>query len=292
MIELLENKSIESFGTPKKDMIKICINDRENAERFFEFMGYKMVSCKSYLDKECIIFSKRYEADIEASVMKNEDSLNGKNYIENVLFLDCDKMVNRLEEYGCDFIQAAGKASMIDGVSVLSFDYIKKSETQKAGYNWNVVRNQKHQNYVVPLLYNSAEKILELINKRAEKTAKNEDAPIVATVGSDIEKMLISIWCDVLKVNEQDVDISQNFFSRGGNSFVLVEMNSRLKDELDIDIELIKLFEYPTIKALAAYIESIRAPKEVANKEDSEQNKNLKKRKDTVKKTMVALRRR
>ena len=27
------------------------------------------------------------------------------------------------------------KASMIDGVSVLSFDYIKKSETQKAGYN-------------------------------------------------------------------------------------------------------------------------------------------------------------
>ncbi len=292
LIELLENKSIESFGTPKKDMIKICINDRENAERFFEFMGYKMVSCKSYLDKECIIFSKRYEADIEASVMKNEDPLNGKNYIENVLFLDCDKMVNRLEEYGCDFIQAAGKDSMIDGVSVLSFDYIKKSETQKAGYNWNVVRNQKHQNYVVPLLYNSAEKILELINKRAEKTAKNEDAPIVATVGSDIEKMLISIWCDVLKVNEQDVDISQNFFSRGGNSFVLVEMNSRLKDELDIDIELIKLFEYPTIKALAAYIESIRAPKEAANKEDSEQNKNLKKRKDTVKKTMVALRRR
>ncbi len=68
------------------------------------------------------------------------------------------------------------------------------------------------------------------------------------------------------------------FFSRGGNSFALIEMNSRLKDELDIDIELIKLFEYPTIKALAAYIESIHAPKEAANKEDSEQNKTLKKK--------------
>ena len=92
-----------------------------------------------------------------------------------------------------------------------------------------------------------------------------------------MKKCFISIWCDVLKVNEQDVDISWNFFSRGGNSFALIEMNSRLKDELDIDIELIKLFEYPTIKALAAYIESIHAPKEAANKEDSEQNKNLKK---------------
>ncbi len=67
-------------------MIKICINDRENAEKFFEFMGYKMVSCKSYLDKECIIFSKRYEADIEASIMKNEDHLNGKIILKTLCF--------------------------------------------------------------------------------------------------------------------------------------------------------------------------------------------------------------
>lgn len=201
-------------------------------------------------------------------------------------------MVNRFEEHGYDLVQTVGNASMIDGISVLSFDCIKNSETQKASYNWNVIRNQKHQNYVMPLLYNSAEKILELINKRAEKTVKNTGAPVVSTVGSDVEKMLISIWCDVLKVNEQDVDTSQNFFSRGGNSFALIEMNSRLKDELDIDIELIKLFEYPTIKALAAYIESIRAPKETANTEESEQDKDLKKRKDTVKKTLLALRRR
>ena len=292
LIELLENKNIEILGTTKKDIIKLCISDRKNAEKFFEFIGYKKVSCKSYIDRECIIFSKKYEADIEASVMKNEDHSNGKNYIENVMFLDYGKMVNRFEEHGYDLVQTVGNASMIDGISVLSFDCIKNSETQKASYNWNVIRNQKHQNYVMPLLYNSAEKILELINKRAEKTVKNTGAPVVSTVGSDVEKMLISIWCDVLKVNEQDVDTSQNFFSRGGNSFALIEMNSRLKDELDIDIELIKLFEYPTIKALAAYIESIRAPKETANTEESEQDKDLKKRKDTVKKTLLALRRR
>lgn len=292
LIELLEVKNIKTLSIPKKDIIKLCINNRENVEKFFEFIGYEKVSCKSYIDRECIIFSKKYESDIEVSVIKNEDNVNGKNYIENVRFRDCDKMVNRLEEHGYNLIQKNSDSLMIDGISVLSFDGIKKLRVHKADYNWNVVRNQKHENYVMPLLYNSAEKILKLINKRAEKILKNIEAPKVVTVGSDVEKTLISIWCDVMKVKKQDVDTSQNFFSRGGDSFALIEMNSRLKDELDIEIELIKFFEYPTIKALAAYIESIGISKETINTKEVKQDKDLKKRKDTIKKTLVALRRR
>ena len=153
-----------------------------------------------------------------------------------------------------------------------------------------VIKDQKHTGHIKPLIYNSAEKILDHFYSNVNENKRNDEA--VMHTESDIEKKLIGIWCDVLKMNASQVDPNQNFFVGGANSFALIEMNSKLKDELDIDIELIKLFEYPTIRSLASYIESQTKSMDKVLEEKEKQNSQLQKNKQTRLKTLNALRRR
>lgn len=291
LIELLENKQIEISGPVKKDVIKLCINNKANAVKFFELIGYKKADSKFWSDTECMTFRKKYESDIEITITSS-DGNNGRNYIEGIMYLYCDKMVERLENHGYSFTDDKKKRSIINDIPVLFFDYIKKYDVGSVDYKWNIIQDQKYKNFNMPLIYNNTEKILAFFDSKSKKTENEMLITRSQNIESDIEQKLINIWCDVLKMNARDVDPTQNFFSRGANSFALIEMNSRLKDELDVDIEVIKLFEYPTIRSLATYIEGIIKLKNEIKLEKSKQNSNLKKSKETVQKTLGALRRR
>jgi amino acid adenylation domain-containing protein len=67
------------------------------------------------------------------------------------------------------------------------------------------------------------------------------------------EVALASIWADVLKV--QDPGIHDNFFSElGGHSLLAVQVVSRIRRALEVDLPLRVLFEFPTIHGLAAHL--------------------------------------
>lgn len=70
---------------------------------------------------------------------------------------------------------------------------------------------------------------------------------------SEIEENLIAIWKEVL--NSDRMGVTDNFFEIGGNSLRLVRMHEALEKIYPGKLTIAKLFSYPTISSLAAYIE-------------------------------------
>jgi len=62
------------------------------------------------------------------------------------------------------------------------------------------------------------------------------------------EEVLVRMWSDVLEV--QQIGIHDNFFTLGGDSLKMTQIVSRIRDCLQIELPLRRLFESPTIAEL------------------------------------------
>ena len=71
-----------------------------------------------------------------------------------------------------------------------------------------------------------------------------------------IEQQIADIWSQVLKLDQ--VGIHDNFFELGGYSLLAIQIVSRLRPALRVEIPLPMLFELPTIAALAERVETLR----------------------------------
>ncbi|MBZ5494115.1 MAG: amino acid adenylation domain-containing protein [Acidobacteriia bacterium] len=68
------------------------------------------------------------------------------------------------------------------------------------------------------------------------------------------EKKIAGIWKEVL--GRTTVGIHDNFFDLGGHSLLLTQVHARLQKLLHARLPMVKLFEHPTVAALAAYLEA------------------------------------
>lgn len=75
--------------------------------------------------------------------------------------------------------------------------------------------------------------------------------------GSELERAVASVWEELFGI--QRVGAADNFFEMGGNSLLAIQLVSRLRKELEIELPLNTLFESPTVAGLATAIESIQA---------------------------------
>ena len=66
------------------------------------------------------------------------------------------------------------------------------------------------------------------------------------------EKTIAKVWRELLGV--EAVGLNDNFFDLGGNSLLVVQAQARLCEALGRDLPVVKLFQYPTIKALAGFL--------------------------------------
>jgi amino acid adenylation domain-containing protein len=73
---------------------------------------------------------------------------------------------------------------------------------------------------------------------------------------NELESQIAEIWAEVLEVER--VGIYDNFFELGGYSLLAIQIVSRLRQSLQIEILLPNLFELPTIADLAIRIETLR----------------------------------
>lgn len=79
------------------------------------------------------------------------------------------------------------------------------------------------------------------------KTAEQYVAP-----QGRIEKMIANTWKEVLQVDR--VGLNDNYFELGGNSYNIIQTHSKLKQALETEIDIVTLFEYPTVRTLFEYI--------------------------------------
>ncbi|MFK3865835.1 amino acid adenylation domain-containing protein [Pseudoalteromonas rhizosphaerae] len=68
---------------------------------------------------------------------------------------------------------------------------------------------------------------------------------------TEIEKRLAALCSKLLPVDEEEIGITTNFFSMGGNSLLAIRLNAILKKQLGFSINLAHFFEAPTIQNLA-----------------------------------------
>ncbi|MTI47958.1 MAG: amino acid adenylation domain-containing protein [Firmicutes bacterium] len=73
---------------------------------------------------------------------------------------------------------------------------------------------------------------------------------------NELEIRLGEIWKEVLGVT--DIGIDDNFFEIGGHSLKTIQLRSRIRQSMGIDVSLKKLFKYQTIRELGQIIEEMK----------------------------------
>ncbi|MCP3138287.1 non-ribosomal peptide synthetase [Pyxidicoccus xibeiensis] len=92
---------------------------------------------------------------------------------------------------------------------------------------------------------------------KVDERALPEPAPATQApqvpLASELERQLAGLWCETLRLER--VGAEDNFFDLGGHSLLLAQVQYLLKRHLGHDVPMVKLFEFPTVRALAAHLQ-------------------------------------
>ncbi len=128
---------------------------------------------------------------------------------------------------------------------------------------------QKLPTYMVPNAISCISEIPITANGKVNRKAlkRNLDMEeIIKTPSKEdnsftkMEKDLADIWSKCL--NTGTINKNDNFFDLGGNSFKIIEVHKALKTQLNIEIPIVELFKYPTLKKLADFLNELNNPSE------------------------------
>ncbi|KAK2595220.1 hypothetical protein QQS21_007073 [Conoideocrella luteorostrata] len=73
---------------------------------------------------------------------------------------------------------------------------------------------------------------------------------------TEIERVLASIWADLLEIPVESISIYSDFFSLGGDSLRSTKLSFAATKALGVSVTVSSLFRYPTIEAFARWIVS------------------------------------
>ena len=114
--------------------------------------------------------------------------------------------------------------------------------------------------YAIPKIWVMLETMPLNANGKIDRKAlpkPEKDRPQLATelilAKTEVEKAIAQIWQDLLQL--EIVGTKDNFFELGGNSLLLIELNRQLKQRLQLDVPVVKLFQHPTISSLTKYLQ-------------------------------------
>jgi acyl-coenzyme A synthetase/AMP-(fatty) acid ligase/acyl carrier protein len=88
-----------------------------------------------------------------------------------------------------------------------------------------------------------------------------------AVPSTDLERCIVALWRETLRIDQ--VGIDDRFFELGGNSLGLARIHVRLQETLGREFPISTLFEFITVRSLAAHFESPReAPSATKSSQD------------------------
>ena len=118
---------------------------------------------------------------------------------------------------------------------------------------------EKLPDYMVPSAFVLLDKLPLTPNakvNRAALPAPDPHRPALDTTfvapRDGLEQTISRIWEQVLSIKTPGVN--DNFFDLGGHSLQVVQVQAKLRESLGIDLPVIELFEFPTIRSLASHL--------------------------------------
>ena len=114
--------------------------------------------------------------------------------------------------------------------------------------------------YMIPSEYYRLDRLPLTAHGKLDRGALRADTGAVkldlgiryAAANSELESLIAAVWTDLLDV--PTVGLDDNYFDLGGTSMSAVTLQSRLQRELGARLPATALYEYPTVRALAASI--------------------------------------
>ena len=76
---------------------------------------------------------------------------------------------------------------------------------------------------------------------------------------SKSETAIAAIWLELFGLER--VSVEENFFDLGGHSLLLLQMHRVLQERLYPDLSVVTLFENPTVRSLARYMDDSALPR-------------------------------
>jgi acyl carrier protein len=119
----------------------------------------------------------------------------------------------------------------------------------------------KLPDYMVPALFVRLGALPLTPNGKVDRKALPPPEPVRPTLkGSFVgprnstEEMLAQIWSEVLSLDK--VGIHDNFFELGGHSLMVIQVLSRLRETVQVELSMSDFFERPTIVTMAELVEA------------------------------------
>ncbi len=166
-----------------------------------------------------------------------------------LLFLHCRKLDITVAELFC---QVQQRLSRVAGLNVDEMIPLK-------GKSFPKTSSGKLQRYKLGLLYEQGEfqKVIASLQPLLEEVKAKRPAKVPPR--TQTEKLLHRVWCEELNLPPEAVGIEDTFtetwIELGGNSVRMAAMTTKLSQQYQITIDEDMWNEYPTIAALASYLD-------------------------------------
>jgi len=133
--------------------------------------------------------------------------------------------------------------------------------------------NARLPDYMVPSAFVALDALPLTPNGKIDRRAlpdpvikKQEPSESPAAFHNPVEVTLAGIWADVLGVERAGAE--DNFFDLGGHSLLAIQVISRVRDSLRVELPLRALFEMPTLSSLALGVIQLKAEQQSDNGAD------------------------
>jgi acyl carrier protein len=93
----------------------------------------------------------------------------------------------------------------------------------------------------------------ERLGLDAAPSAPPAGSELLVAPSTPVEEFLADLWCRVLRIDR--VGISQRFLDLGGDSMLATQLVNRIRQALDIELNLIEFFDSATVADQAALVE-------------------------------------
>ncbi|HWA25816.1 MAG TPA: MupA/Atu3671 family FMN-dependent luciferase-like monooxygenase [Lacunisphaera sp.] len=137
--------------------------------------------------------------------------------------------------------------------------YLVAAETEPTVEALREFLRQKLPEHMVPSVFVTLPQLPLTPNGKVDRKQLPAPAASRATPGAGfvapgagMEQAIAAIWKDIL--NTETIGVDDNFFDFGGHSLQVVQVQNRLREALQIDVPVLKLFQFPTIRMLAGYL--------------------------------------
>ncbi|AHH97301.1 non-ribosomal peptide synthase/polyketide synthase [Kutzneria albida] len=116
--------------------------------------------------------------------------------------------------------------------------------------------------HMVPQAFVTVESIPLTRNGKLDRAALPAPDSPCATAGyvaprNDTERLIAEVWAQALKVDR--VGVEDNFFELGGDSIISIQVASRLRSALDVQVSPRAVFSHPTVAGMAGQLGAERA---------------------------------